>query len=114
MIKAPLGHRIMNESSVTADAYSNSIYPGGKGFHLGYDYNATGNLVGTLYLQCRNHPDDSWHTVNDASFPSSPAGVAGNDEVGFVDAFAYEYRVFCDFTSGDGELNIYYKREEIR
>lgn len=102
------GVLIYSSSSVTGDVYSGLIHPEkDKRFALTYDFNSSGNLVSTLYLQCRNHPDEDWRNCNNVSFPTSPNGSSGNDEIALVDAVHTEYRVFSDFTSGDGELNIY-------
>lgn len=100
--------KIINETSITADAYSTSIFPRGRnGFSLTYDFNSSGDLVATLYLQCRNNRDEEFKTCNNASFPTSPDGSSGDDELAVVDTVHAEYRVFVDFTSGDGELNMY-------
>lgn len=102
------GNKIIDESSITADAYSNVIKPGSKnGFVMTYNWNSSGNLVASLYLQCRNNKQESWRTVNNADFPSSPDGSSGSDEYAVVDCSHSEYRVFVDFTSGDGELEMY-------
>lgn len=99
---------IMNESSVTGDVYSAVIFPrSSRGFSITYDSNSSGNLVSVLYLQCRNHSDESWAPCNNASFPSNPDGSAGNDEYAVCDTVHAQYRVFSDFTSGDGELVMY-------
>lgn len=96
---------IINDDSITGDVYSNSIFPRGRnGFSLTYDWNSAGNLVAALYLQCRNDENESWATCNNAVFPSAPDGSAGNDEYAVVDTVHKEYRVWVDFTSGDGEL----------
>ena len=99
---------IIDESSITDDVYSKSIFPRGKnGFSLTYEFNSSGNLVAELYLQCRNSSDESFRNCNLAEFPSAPAGVSGSDEYSVVDTNHAEYRVFVDVTSGDGELAMY-------
>jgi len=102
-----LGPKIIDETSITGDVYSKSIFPRKNGFSLTYDFNSSGTLVATLYLQCRNHRDEEFRTCNNVDFPTSPAGSSGSDELALVDAVHAEYRVFVDFTSGDGELNMY-------
>jgi hypothetical protein len=100
-------NNIMDDSSVTGDVYSEVIFPrSSRGFSLTYSWNSSGNLVAALYLQCRNDEDESWTTCNNASFPSSPDGSSGNDEYSVEGTNHAQYRVFCDFTSGDGELVI--------
>lgn len=101
-----MGAKIMT-GSISADAYSDPIYPGkhNNGFHL--SYSSGGTLACTLYLQCRDHELDTWKPVSTASFPTYPAGSAINDEVGFVDAQAYQYRIFADYTSGTGDLTFW-------
>lgn len=102
------GNKIIDETSITGDVYSADIKPGGRnGFSLTYDFNSAGNLVAALYLQCRNHKDESFRTVNNAEFPTSPNGSSGSDELAVVDTIHSEYRVWVDFTSGEGELNMY-------
>lgn len=101
------GTLVINESSITGDVYSDIIHPQSKGFSLTYNFNSSGNLVAVLYLQCRNHPDESFVNCNNASFPSHPDGSSGSDEYAVVDTVHAEYRVFVDFTSGDGELDMY-------
>jgi len=99
--------KIISESSITGDVYSSSIYPRGRdGFALTYDWNSSGDLVAALYLQCRNDEEEDFRNCNLADFPSSPDGSSGNDEYVVTDAIHKEYRVFVDFTSGDGELNM--------
>ena len=98
---------IFDSSSVTEDSYSQSIFPRGRnGFSLTYEWCTTGNLVAALYLQCRNDKEETFVNCNLASFPSSPDGSVGRDEYSVVDTKHKEYRVFIDFTSGDGSLII--------
>lgn len=98
---------ILDESSITADVYSEPIYPRGRnGFSLTYEWDTTGNLVAALILQCRNSDEETWVPCNNASFPSSPDGSEGRDEYAVVDTFHKQYRVHVDFTSGDGSLVI--------
>ena len=102
-----LSPKIIEESSITADFESKSFYPGGKGFSLTYDFNSSGNLVAVLYLRCRNNRNEDFKNCNNASFPTQPAGTSGDDEYSLCDPNHKEYQVFVDFTSGDGELNVY-------
>lgn len=101
------GVSIMDESSITEDTYSDTFHPKNAGFSMTYEFNASGNLVCQLILQCRNHPNEEFRNVNNATFPSSPNGISGMDEYSVSECYHAEYRVFCDFTSGDGELTMY-------
>lgn len=109
-----IGSKIIDETSVTADVYSSSIFPKrGRGFSMTYDWNnSSGDLVAAMYLQCRNHRDEAFRDCNNASFPSSPDGSIGKDEYAVTDCLHAEYRVFVDFTSGDGDLNMRLKHGE--
>lgn len=108
MVEFARGNKLIDESSITADFYSNPIKPGNaNGFAMTYEWNSSGDLVADLYLQCRNNKNEDWKTVNNADFPSSPDGSSGNDEYAVVDCLHTEYRVFVDFTSGDGELEMW-------
>lgn len=98
-------NKIMS-GTISADAYSSTIKPGpSKAFNLAYS--SGGTLACTLYLQQRNGNLDTWDTVDIASFPEQPAGSAVRNNVTFVDAWAEQYRVFADFTSGSGDLTIW-------
>ena len=98
---------ILDETSISADASSQSIFPRGKnGFSLTYEWCVIGNLVAVLYLQCRNDSRDTFVNCNNATFPSQPNGSEGRDEYAVVDTVHKEYRVFVDVTSGDGSLTI--------
>lgn len=105
--------------TIDGDVYSDIIYaPHFYGFQLLYEFNKAGtgseDLVATLELQVRTGPrstigadGDGWVPATDAAgvavaFPSDPAGSLMRDEVTFTDAVGQQYRVFVDYTSGDG------------
>lgn len=105
---------VLNETSITADAYSNTLHPDDDGCISGtYSYNVgSGNLVAVLKLQCSNELDPDiatyvgWVTEPTHSFPSHPGGTSGTNAFAFSNCKHKAYRIWVDFTSGDGPMKI--------
>jgi len=105
---------ILDQTSITGDVYSNTIYPNKNKCIAGtYSYNVgAGDLVAALVLQCSDEFDPSyeqhvgWVTESTHSFSSDPGGVAGEDEFNFANCNHKAYRIMVDFTSGDGPMKI--------
>lgn len=99
------GRSIIEETALAANKTSDTIKADAvSGFSLVYYW--TGTLLGTLKLQCRNNERRAFVDVNGATFPTSPNGGAGNDELVINDARHKEYQVVFTFTSGSGDLTI--------
>jgi len=96
---------IMNYPALAADAYSEIIYPGEhEGFSLTYSW--TGTLLGPLYLQARNDPLETFMTLSEIVISAAPNGSAGQGSLVLSDTYHKEYRMFFDFTSGAGNLEM--------
>lgn len=102
---------IIDATAVSGDVTSSTIDLRFKRA-MSFVYSWTGTLVGTLSLKCRNHSGQTWTPVNLAVFPAHPAGLAGKDEVSFIEAEANYYQVVFTYGSGSGNLQVYCQAKE--
>lgn len=86
---------------------------------LNFQVKWTGTVNGTLNVQQSDidDPDESfgstdWKTMT-PTFPNQPAGSPGSTDEDFYEAGARWIRVIFTFTSGTGNMKIYFQPKDI-